>query len=83
MRRRSFLRQLPVDDVQVLLHAGLVEALNDEAVALLVHPPQAHLRQGPALGLGDVTQDGAEPLPHCVPLTPSGEYAISWTRFSL
>jgi hypothetical protein len=58
MRRRSFLRQLPVDDVQVLLHAGLVEALNDEAVALLVHPPQAHLRQGPALGLGDVTQDG-------------------------
>jgi hypothetical protein len=52
------LRELPVDDVEVLLHAGLVEALDDEAVALLVHPPQAHLRHGPAPGLGDVAQDG-------------------------
>jgi hypothetical protein len=57
-RRSSSVRQLPVDDVQVLLHAGLVEALNDEAVALLVHPPQAHLCHGPAHGPGDVAQDG-------------------------
>jgi len=37
-------RELPLKDVEVLSHPLLVEAFSYHAIALLVHPPNAHLQ---------------------------------------